>query len=171
MAKTKVKSAVYNILAFTFDGKHAAKEVVKEIKESGALEGQTILADVVVEIDERGKFHMHEPGHGIMGAGVGAVATGLLSLIGGPAGLLAWAVAGGVVGGVAGKYLGRPIKKGDLEEIADAMPPDSSAFLLLMEDRYTEDAINLLSPYNANVITLTVGDELSEQITSYMAGM
>ena len=163
-------SAVYNILAFTFDGQDTANQTVKDIKSSGALEGYDIVAQAVVEQDAKGKVHIHEPGRGGLGAGVGVVAGGLLGLIGGPAGLLAWAVAGGVVGGVAGKYLGRPIKKGDLQEIGQAMSPDSSAFLLLLEDTYSEGVVDSLKGYNANVVTLTVGDDLSGEIQSYVAG-
>ena len=163
-------SAVYNILAFTFDGQKTANQTVQDIKSSGALEGYDIVAQCVVEQDAKGKVHIHEPGRGGVGATVGAVAGGLLGLIGGPAGLLAWAVGGAVVGGVAGKYLGRLIKKGDLQEIGQAMSPDSSAFLLLLEDTYSEDVVDSLQGYNANVVTLTVGDELSGQIASYVAG-
>jgi uncharacterized membrane protein len=84
--------------------------------------------------------------------------------------VLAWAVGGAVVGGVAGKYLGRPIKKGDLKEIGEAMSPDSSALLLLLEDVYTEAAVDSMAGYNAQVVTLTVGDELSGEIAQYAAG-
>ena len=35
---------------------------------------------------------------------------------------------------VKGMYLGRPIAKGDLKEIGEALSPDSSAVLLLLED-------------------------------------
>lgn len=166
----KDKSAVYNILAFNFDGEDTAKETVKEIKSSGALEGYKIAAQAIVEQDAKGKVHIHESGKGGVGAAVGAVGGGLLGLIGGPVGLLAWAVGGAVVGGVAGKYLGRPIAKGDLKEIGEAMQPDSSAFLLLLEDKDSEAVIKSMSGYSANVVTLTVGDELSGQIASYVAG-
>jgi hypothetical protein len=66
--------------------------------------------------------------------------------------------------------LGRPISKGDLKEIGEAMSPDTSAFLLLLEDTQTEDVVKSMSGYNAGVVTLTVGDELSGQIASYVAG-
>lgn len=162
-------SAVYNILAFTFDGQDTAKETVKQIKSSGALDDYYVVAQAIVEQDAKGKVHVHEPGHGGLGATLGAVTGGLLSLIGGPVGFLAWVVGGSVVGGVAGKYLGRPIKKGDLKEIGEAMTPDSSGFLLLLEDVYSEAVVNSLDGYNANVVTLTVGDELSGEIAQYAA--
>lgn len=166
----KEKSAIYNVLAFTFEGEKTAGETVKEIKKSGVLDGQSIVVEAVVSVDAKGKTHIHEPGHGAMGAVLGGGGIGLLSLIGGPAGLLAWTVGGAVVGGVAGKYLGRPFSKGDLKEIGAAMQPDTSAFLLMVEDYASESVINKMDGYNANVITLTVGDELSGQIASYTAG-
>jgi uncharacterized membrane protein len=170
MSNDSDSSAVYNILAFVFDGQDTANQNLKEAKSSGALEGYEIVAQAIVEQDPKGKVHIHEPGRGGVGTAVGAVAGGLLGLIGGPVGILAWAVGGAVVGGVAGKYLGRPFPKGDLEEIGEAMSPDTSGILLLLEDTYSEDAVNSMSGYNANVVTLTVGDELSGQIAQYTAG-
>ncbi|KPK05626.1 MAG: hypothetical protein AMJ56_15645 [Anaerolineae bacterium SG8_19] len=170
MSDKKEKSAVFNILAFNFDGEETAEETVKQIKKSGALDGQLIVAEAIVSVNEKGKTHIHEPGHGTMGAVLGGAGVGLLSLIGGPAGLLAWTVGGAVVGGVAGKYLGRPFSKGDLKEIGEAMAPDTSAFLLLVEDIASETVVDSMKEYNANVVTLTVGDDLSGQIASYVAG-
>jgi uncharacterized membrane protein len=164
------KSAVYNIVAFNFAGKDTASQTVKDIKKSGALEGQSIVAEAIVEQDEKGKVHVHEPGRGGVGTAAGVVGGGLLGLIGGPAGLLAWTVGGAVVGGVAGKYLGRPFSKGDIKEIGEAMSPDTSAFLLLVEDKDSEKVVDSIGGYNANVVTLTVGDELSGQIAAYAAG-
>ncbi|MGB7116692.1 MAG: DUF1269 domain-containing protein [Anaerolineales bacterium] len=162
-------SAVYKILAFNFDGQDTANQTVKDIKSSGALDGYEIVAQAIVEQDPKGKVHIHEPGHGVWGAVIGGAVGGLLGLIGGPVGVLALAASGAAVGGVAG-HLDRAIPKDDLEEIGDAMSPDSSAFLLLLEDTYSEDAVNSMSGYSANVVTLTVGDELSGQIAQYTAG-
>ncbi len=170
MSKKEASSNLFNILAFTFDGQDTAKKTVKEIRASGALDDQHVVAQIIVEQDEKGKVHVHETGRGGMGAVVGGAAGGLLSLIGGPVGFLSWVVGGAVVGGVAGKYLGRPIKQGDLKEIGEALSPDSSGFLLLVEDIYSEAVVDSLSGVNANVITLTVGDELSGEIAQFVAG-
>jgi uncharacterized membrane protein len=143
--------------------------MVKEIKASGALDDQYVVAQIIVEQNEKGKVHVHETGRGGLGAVVGGVAGSVLSLIGGPVGFLTWVVGGVVVGGVAGKYLGRPIKKGDLKEVGEAMVPDSSAFLLLVEDIYSEAVADSLSGVNANMITLTVGDELSGELAQFVA--
>lgn len=163
-------SAVYNILAFVLDGKDSAQEAVKEIKSSGSLDGYSIVAECTVEQDEKGKVHFQEPGKGGAGATIGAVAGGLLALIGGPVGVLAMVVGGGVIGGVAGKYLGRPIDPSDIKEFGETLTPDTSAFLLLLEDKYSESVVDGLPDYNAKVVTLTVGDELSGEIDQYVAG-
>lgn len=170
MSDKKEKSTIYNVLAFTFEGEDTAKDIVKQIKKSGSLDGQAIVAEAIVSVNEKGKTHIHEPGHGVLGGAVGVVGGGILGIIGGPAGLLAWTVGGAVVGGVAGKYLGRPFSNGELKEIGESMPPDSSAFLLLVEDFQSEDVINHMDGYNANVVTLTIGDELSGQIAQYVSG-
>ena len=167
MSDQSESSAVYNILAFAFQGEDTAGQVVKEIKSSGILDGYAILAQAVVEQTPKGKVKVHEPGRGGVGAAVGVVGGGLLALIGGPVAVLAMAAAGGVVGGVAGHYLGRPIKKGDLKELGEALDPDSSAFLLLLEDVYSESVVDSMSGYKAQVVTLTVGSELSGQLATY----
>ena len=162
-------SAVYNILAFVFDGQGTAKQNLNDAKSAGAFEGYEIVAQAIVEQDPKGKVHIHEPGHGVWGAVIGGTVGGLLGLIGGPVGVLALAASGAAVGGVAG-HLDRAIPKDDLEEIGEAMSPDTSGILLLLEDTYSEAAVDSMSGYNANVVTLTVGDELSGQIAQYTAG-
>ena len=162
-------SAVYNILAFVFDGQGTAKQNLKDAKSAGAFEGYEIVAQAIVEQDPKGKVHIHEPGHGVWGAVIGGTVGGLLGLIGGPVGVLALAASGAAVGGVAG-HLDRAIPKDDLEEIGEAMTPNTSGILLLLEDTYSEAAVDSMSGYNANVVTLTVGDELSGQIAQYTAG-
>ena len=163
-------SNVFNVMVFNFAGKDTAKEMIKEAKVSHALDGEYIIAQVIVEQDEKGKVHVHETGRGGLGAVVGGVAGGVLSLIGGPVGFLTWVVGGSIVGGVAGKYLGRPFKKGDLKEIGEAMVPDSSAFLLLVEDIYAEAVAESLAGVTVNSVTLTVGDELSGELAQFVAG-
>ena len=170
MSDKNDSSAAYNILAFAFEGKDTASDNLKAIKSSGDLDGYKIDAQAVVDQDEKGKVKIHEPGKGGVGAGVGAAVGGLLGLLGGPAGVLALGAAGAAIGGGAGHYFGRAIPKEDLEELGAALTPDSSALLILLEDTQSEDVINSMSGYNANVVTLTVGSELSGQIASYTAG-
>lgn len=160
---------IYNIVAFVFADPKKALAVSKELKASAKPAGYKIIANAVVEVDEKGKAHVHEAGHGGWGTAAGAVGGGLLGLIGGPAGLLIWAVAGGVIGGLAGKYGGRAIPASDLKKLAEQMKPNSSAILAMVEDKASEELITSMKGYNAQVVTMTVGDEASGEIAQAVA--
>ena len=162
-------SAVYNIVAFIFADPNTAKEVSKELKHEAKGAGYKVIANAAVEVDAKGKAHIHEAGHGTWGAILGGGGVGLLSLIGGPVGLLAWAVAGGVVGGFAGKIGGRAIPKKGLEELAAKMQPNTSALLAIVEDKESEARIDSMKGYKAQVVTMTVGDEVSGEIAQGVA--
>lgn len=131
MSKNDSGNKVYTILAFVFAGEKRAHEVASEVKwdtRAAADEmGMKIISRAVVAVDATGKTHVHETAHGTEGAAIGAVAGGLLSLIGGPAGLLVWTVGGAVIGGIAGKHVGRAVPESDLKALGEQLPPNSSA--------------------------------------------
>jgi len=162
-------SSVYNIVAFVFADPKMAQEVSKELKHAAPGAGYKIIANAAVEVDANGKAHIHEAGHGVWGAVLGGGGLGLLSLIGGPVGLLAWAVAGGVIGGFAGKLGGRAIPKKDLEKLAAQMKPNTSAILAIVEDVESEALIDSMKGYKAEVVTMTLGDEVSGEIAQGVA--
>ncbi len=165
-------NAVYNIVAFVFADPKKAKQVHDELKAAkgeAKEQGYKIVANAVVEVDDKGKAHIHEGGHGGWGAVGGMAVGGALSLFGGPIGLLAWVVAGGVIGGFAGKIGGRAVPKEDLEKLSAQMQPNTSAILVIIEDKGAEQMINRMSPYQAQVVTLTVGDETSGEIAQAVA--
>ena len=162
------KAAIYHIVAFVLEGKGSAKQAVKAIKREGRLNGVKVAAHAVVSRDEKGKIHVSESGRAGTGAAVGAVTGGILALFG-PAGILTWAIAGGAIGGVAGHYLGRPMSRKDLKQMGEALDNDTSAFMVLVEDKEAEAVIDELDDINATVVTLTLGNELSGEIAEYMA--
>ncbi len=170
MSKQQDSSAVYNILAFRFDGEKGAEQALKDAKSSGALDGYKIAAEATVNQNEKGKVHFHEPGHGGIGGTVGAGAGAMLGLLGGPVGVLAMSAAGAAIGGTAGHYMGRVLSRGDMKEIGEALTPDTSFLMLMLEDKDSEGVIKSMAGYSADVVTLTVGDQLSGEIASYVAG-
>lgn len=160
---------VYNIVALCFADRKTASMVAKEVRSQQKLAGYKVVVEAVVEVDEKGKTHIHEPGKGGVGGSAGAVAGAALGLIGGPAGLLAWTVAGAAIGGISGHYLGQLIPKKDLEELAKEMKPNSSAYLALVEDKFAEAVADELKGYKAKVVTLTVADEASQSVAIAVA--
>ena len=157
-------SSIYNILVFSFTDTHTADEVVNELKASQKLGGYKVVAEAVVIHEADGSVHVHEPGEGGKGAAIGAAAGGAIGLLGGPLGVLWLAAAGGAVGGVAGHFAGRSIPADDLKKIGEQLQPNSSAFLALVENTDAEAVVNSMSDINANVVTITLGDELSGTI-------
>lgn len=162
-------ASVYHILAFTFPGKARAAEVAKTLKIGAKDAGLKIVAGAVIEVDERGKTTVHQPGRGGMGTALGLGIGGVLGLVGGPAGLLVWAAGGALMGGVAGKYLGRSLPQDALKQLGQQMEPNSSAILAIAQDKEAESVINSMEGYNANIVTFTVGDQLSGEIAQYVA--
>lgn len=162
-------SHVYHMVAFSFVGEKTAAEIMRQIEAAQKFSGYDIVAQAVVEVDNKGKVHVHQPGRGGVGAGVGAVTGGLLALIGGPAGLLIAALAGGTIGGIAGHFIGRQFDQDALKQLGDQMVPGSSAIVVIVEDVYSQGLINAASEYKGDVITLTIGDEASGEIASFVA--
>ena len=74
-----------------------------------------------------------------------------------------------LMGGIAGKYLGRNLPQDALKQLGQQMEPNSSAILAIAEDKNAESVINGMEGYNANIVTLTVGDQLSGEIAQYVA--
>jgi uncharacterized membrane protein len=165
----KQGSSIYDILVFAFTDTRTADAVVEELKASQKLGGYKVVAEAVVIHEADGSVHIHEPGKGGRGATIGAVAGGALALLGGPVGVLALAVTGGVIGGVAGHFAGREISADDLKQIGAQLPPNSSAFLALVENTDAEAVVNNMKGYKANVVTVTLGDELSGTIAQAIA--
>jgi uncharacterized membrane protein len=157
-------SSIYDILVFSFADTQTADEVVNELKASQKLGGYKVVAEAVVIREADGSVHVHEPGEGGRGAAIGAAVGGVLGLLGGPAGVLLLAAVGGTAGGVAGHFAGRSIPADDLKRIGEQLQPSSSAFLALVENTDAEAVVNSMSGVNANVVTITLGDELSGTI-------
>ena len=85
-------------------------------------------------------------------------------------GLLVWAVGGAVIGGIAGKHVGRAVPESDLKALGDQLPPNSSALLILVEDKDAEAVMDDMKGYSARVVTLTVADQISGEIAMAVAG-
>jgi len=169
MTKPVQDDHVYHIVLFAFRGEKRAGDVLEDIERGQKMSGYRILAQAVVERSVQGKVTVHEPGRGGVGGTMGAVAGGLLGLFGGPLAVVVLAIGGGVAGGIAGHFAGRAIPAEDLRKFGDALPPDSSGLVVLAEDTEAERIIGELEGYAVDVVTVTVGDELSGEIDTMLA--
>ena len=160
---------VYHIVAFQFEGRDRARQVVDLIKRGGRSQEYKVPAWAVVEVDDKGKALVKQSGRGGVGAAAGAGVGVLLGLIGGPAGLLAWTLGSALVGGIAGKRMGQPFDADQLKAFAVDMAPNTSGILVVIEDKLAQDAAVAMGEYGAKVVTLTLGDQLSGEVASFAA--
>lgn len=157
---------VFHIVAVKFAGQNRAKQVVDLIKSQQKAGDYKLKSWAVVEVDGKGKAHVKQQGHGGKGAALGTGGGVLLGLIGGPAGLLAWALGGALVGGLAGKYGTHQFDKKQLESLGSGMEPNSSAIIVVIEDTMVEEFTSELGEEGASIVTLTLGDQLSGEMAS-----
>ena len=160
---------VYHVVAYEFEGSDRALQVAELVRKGSRAADYKVAAWAVVEIDDRGKARVRQSGHGGKGTAVGMGAGTLLGLIGGPAGLLVWTVGGALVGGLAGKYMGHQFDPDALKELTVGMGPNTSAILVVIEDKAAQDVATEMGQYGARVVTLTLGSQLSGEMASFAA--
>jgi uncharacterized membrane protein len=160
----KEYAASHKIVAFIFGDRQRAAAVNEELQAQGVYEAQSVIASTVVEVDDKGKTHVHEHGRGAKGTIVGMAVGGVLGLVGGPAGGLLLAVAGAAIGGMAGKLGGRAIPTEDMGQLEAQLQPNSSAVLILVENAQVEPLTAALASYGAQVVTLSISEEISGEI-------
>ncbi len=163
------KTQVYHVVAYEFEGRDRALQVAELVRKGGRGGDYKVAAWAVVEVDDRGKAHVRQSGHGGKGTAIGVGTGALLGLIGGPAGLLVWTLGGALIGGLAGKYMGHEFDADTLKALTVDMGPNTSAILVVIEDKAVQDAATELGQYGAKVVTLTLGSQLSGELATFGA--
>lgn len=158
---------IYHIIAYQFEGQDRAGQVVDLIRKNRRAGEYKVPAWATVEVDDKGKARVRQSGHGGMGAAVGAGAGVVLGLIGGPAGLLAWTLGSALLGGIAGKHIGHQFDANELKALAVGMSPNTSAIIVVIEDKLAQEAAKAMGEYGAKAITLTVGDQISGELATW----
>ncbi|HEX2189875.1 MAG TPA: DUF1269 domain-containing protein [Longimicrobiaceae bacterium] len=148
------------VVLFRFPGVQGAHDAVQEAKADG-WHREGVEADALVSHEASGKVHMHDPGAAVMGGAFGVTTATILGLVGGPWVLLAMVAAGGLLGGIAGHFAGRIIPAEDLRRVGEALPPDSSAYLVLVEDHDVERVEAVFAGRAEGVLSLPVATELA----------
>ncbi|HJZ75283.1 MAG TPA: DUF1269 domain-containing protein [Vicinamibacterales bacterium] len=118
-----------------YDGQDTASQVYKTMHSNQSSTGERIEAYAVVSKDLKGKVRVRDQRR--RDSGVGAVVGGVIGLVGGPVGVAAGAAAGGAVGYLTGDAVG--ISRDNVESMKQALVEDSSALVVVLEDRWVKD--------------------------------
>jgi uncharacterized membrane protein len=167
MSSTEVPN--YEMIVVSFDDENRASEVQNTLKQ---LEDRTIVdlkSAAVVTRDASGKVRIKETSDfdAKQGAIGGAVAGGVLSLLGG--GLLRGVILGAAGGAVAGKVIDLGLDDDFLKEIGDNLGSSSSAVVALVDFDHVDQAMEELEKFEGGTIlhhTLSadVYEKLSEAV-------
>ena len=166
---SKDEAQAYHVAAIEFLGEDRAEQVKDLVNKYQKDAGIKVKAWAVVEVDDKGKAHVKQSGHGGWGTAIGGGAGALLGLIGGPAGLLVWTLGGALVGGLAGKYMGHEFDEDELKSLAASMEPNSSALVLIAEDKVIEELEEQVGDGDGKFVSITLGSQVTGELANVTA--
>jgi uncharacterized membrane protein len=143
-AADRSESLVYAV----YNGQDTATEVFKTMRSAQGQTGERIEAYAVVSKDLKGKIRVRDQRR--TDAGVGAVGGGVIGLLGGPVGVAIGASAGGAVGYLTGEAVGIPRDR--VESMKASLTPDSSALVVVLNDRWVNDVERDLNEAHARAV-------------------
>lgn len=126
------------LVAGTYSASATAAEDYKALKAGEKAGEYEVVASVVMNRDAGGKVDVDEHGDGRVGAGavLGGTAGLVVGLFAPP--LLAATAVGAGVGAVVGKLRKRHEEKQMGVELEDYLPPNSSAVVAIVDDRWAD---------------------------------
>jgi uncharacterized membrane protein len=124
-----------SLIFAVYNGQNTAGQVFKTMKSAQGATGERIESYAIVSEDLTGKVRIRDQRK--RDAGVGAVIGGVIGLVGGPVGVALGAGSGGVVGYLTGDAVGIPRDK--VESMKQSLTPDSSAIVVVLNDRWVQN--------------------------------
>jgi len=131
-----------------YAGQDTAGQVFKTMKGAQGSTGERIESYAIVSKDLKGKVRVRDQRK--RDAGVGAVLGGVIGLVGGPIGVAAGATAGGTVGYLTGDAVG--ISRDNVNTMKASLTPDSSALVVVLDDKWVNDVQRDLSQAQAREV-------------------
>ena len=150
-----------DLLVAGFDSYHRAEQVMDDLNAMDKEDIISILNAVVIKKDAQGNVSVSEdadvrPGSGaLFGAMVGA----LIGFLGGPGGAVVGAAAGAITGGITAAGIDMGFDNAALEEIKDALSPNHSAILALVERDWTEQFVGEINGRSGRIIRTALRDD------------
>jgi uncharacterized membrane protein len=157
-----------DIIVIAFRHPDAAQQTAARFQDLEAQHELRLVDARVVVKDKEGRLHVKDvAGHPMaMGALVGGLLGALLFLMSPVLGALVGAAAGSVVGRLASPDL---VDEQFVDDVAQALRPDSSAVFLQVDRANTEAVITVLRAFRGTLIQTTVPPEVEEELKRALA--
>jgi uncharacterized membrane protein len=128
-------AAPRSVIVASYTGQDRAGEVFDSLQSAQGDTGKRIESYAVLSKDASGNVRVRDQRR--TGTGVGAVVGGVVGLLGGPVGAAVGTATGGAVGYLTGNAVGIPREK--VEAMRQTLTPDSSALVVVLENRWAQD--------------------------------
>ena len=157
-----------DIIVIAFRHPDAALQVAAQFQELEAQHALRLIDARVVVKDKEERLHVKDvAGHPMaMGALVGGLLGALLFAMSPVLGALVGAAAGSVVGKLTSPDL---VDAQFVDDVAQALRPDSSAVFLQVDRANTEAVITVLRAFRGTLIQTTVPPEVEEELKRALA--
>ena len=136
------------LLVAVYEGQNTAAQNLKTMIQAQGKTGERIQSYAVVSKDPKGKVSVIDQRR--TDASVGAVIGAVVGLVGGPVGAAVGATAGGAAGYLTGDAVGIP--REDVENIEKSLTPNSSALIVVLDDRWVTDVQRDMDQANARQV-------------------
>jgi uncharacterized membrane protein len=162
----KMADIPVQLIVAAFNDETAADKALDALREFKKERAINILDAAIIKRDPDGKVHIKETADmgGGKGAVIGGVLGGVIGLIAGPAGVIAGAGIGAAVGGLTAKFVDAGIPDSRLRELGDALKPNTSAIVAVLELVWIEQVQAELQRQGADVMTQALKDDISAQL-------
>jgi uncharacterized membrane protein len=136
------------LLFAVYEGQNTAAQNLKTMIQAQRKTGERIQSYAVISKDPKGKVSVIDQRR--TDASVGAVLGAVVGLVGGPVGAAVGATAGGAVGYLTGDAVGIP--RENVENMEKSLTPNSSALIVVLDDRWVNDVQRDMEQANARQV-------------------
>jgi uncharacterized membrane protein len=158
---------VIHFVAVTFDFEKAADEVLFKVQERGKQGALFVLGGARIRVNAKGKSSqkaINPSARRSRRVGKGLLIGGLAAVLLPGVGLAVGALIGGLAGAATAPGLAKGLPPEMFEKVQAALKPDTSALVLLVEERWMDALTPLLSDFDGKIIDHVLSDEIVEEL-------
>jgi len=156
------------VLLVCFAGAKRASRVTSELAKGVRSGGGTLLDEVILRVNRKGKAMVHDPRRTRAGVLTSALTWGLFGLAASGGSWIRftlWALIGALCGGLYAYFTEHLLSKSQLKRIGERMGPDTSALAIWAEAADAERLLSAMAPLQPETASVAaIADDLSAKV-------